>query len=490
MSEDGTSASKLSRRDFLKAAALGLGVAAAPKWIKRLGENETNSEIVLENIEPTFRIGWHALLDKDIQPQRAVIGGELDYRSIEMFQGNQISNYPQEDEYKKRSSDMAFLQPSTKSGAEHTKVHKRALEAAKKQGTQIIACDSVFWESVGVDRFMDSLKTGNERFLMLTFAALGGSVAKLGKIVYGIRSGKGLEKSKEFWDKVDETSDRMKEIEKQYPNTSFAIKGGLSYWLGTKFGDLNKTGEGFGNMLISTEKFLVGIQDHELAELNDLTEVRNLSMSLNYRIGLSILDRLPQTKNKLLSDFNTQDFELFYFAGSGHIGSKVTYREGENRTQERLYKLQKKTISKFKKRINDSLGDDKKLEEQIKYFVLNSSAFSFPIASFMNSEEYSNTALQVNYSPRANYWSLLLNELQENPNDQATMIMVEAIMTEDKAFFEKLEKSIPQIKQKSLSSSLCQSIVDFKLRNQDYQLRFVDGIPVVGKKTDFEEKPN
>lgn len=484
MSED--KQSHVNRRDFMKMVATGFGVAAAPRWIRRLGENQDGPELVLGDKEPTFRIGWHALLDKDVQPGRAVMGGELDYRSLEIFLGVKMSEYPVEADYTKRSSDMSFLQPGTKSGAEHTRVHKRALEAAKKQGTQIIACDNTFWESVGVDRIMDSLKTGNERFVALTLTALGGGLFKAGKMLTDIKSGKGLQINDDFWDKLDSTTDRLKEIEKQYPNTSFALKSGLLYWVGSKFGNLDKTGEDGASMLLESQKLLVGIQDNELAELNDLIEIRNLSMSLNYRAGLSMLDQLPVAKHNLLSSFNHQEIELFYFAGSGHIGSKVAYQEGADKSRTRLNGIQEKTISKFKKRIKNALGDDKKLDEQIKFFVLNSSSFSFPIASFMASDEYGETPLRVMYSPRANFWQLLLKEQQKEPSGEEMTIMIESMIDEDNAFFNKLNRSVPQIRQKAQEKDMCQNVVDFKIRNKDYQLRIVDGIPVVDKKETFE----
>lgn len=479
----------MTRRKFMGLSIAGVMSGLGSKAIKYLNalESEHNGfDHYFEGKKPRFRIGWHALLKKDIKPVTAVIGGELDFRSLEVFFDMDISKYENETNYTPLASVNKNLHPSTRGNRKSHEEHIAALSAAKDNGTQVLTCDNLFCESIGRNRIIDGSNLGNERFLQLLMIGMGSGTLTLGKLVYNFVKSKGLNDI--TYNKLEKTEYAYKKLLYKYPKLIKITKYLVPFYVGNGLANFDKD-ESLGDVnsiFHSIEKGLVGIQDSDLAMLHNLIDLRSLSMIFNYRLGMSLLDKMPNIKAELLTKFDPSSLETLFFAGAGHMKAKLDNSNDNSSLRDELNSSQAKIIIKFVKSITDALGDDQNLNEQIKYFVLNCACFSFPIASYMRTKEYTETKTNLEYSSRADFWTMLLEAYKQKPENEAIKIMIESIVSEDIAFFNKLDKSIPQIRQKANNKGMCQQIIDFKLRRQDYELRIVDGIPVVSKKSEFK----
>ncbi len=124
----------ITRRDSLQiggTVAVGYGAAKVLHELRRVGVDIPGSgEFQFSREQPRFRIGWHALQTDDIRLNTALIGGELDIRSLYYYESGSIPPYIEEDYEPKAKSSS--LHGSTSSSEESRQIHKDVLTNAKK----------------------------------------------------------------------------------------------------------------------------------------------------------------------------------------------------------------------------------------------------------------------------------------------------------------------------------------------------------------------
>jgi hypothetical protein len=464
----------LTRRDFMKFTGVAVGGAAlanAPNLVRNTVDFlDPPGNPPFLKIEPRFCIDDHLPHSADIRPDTAIICGETSKMTFDIY-------YPNLEGKKITYSSILSNSPSTAVTSKGLEDETVAISRAIAQGTEMIGSDVTLNFSTDDNNLSaKAFEAGDEEALISTLSAscltFIASITSLNAAFY-------LESKLSNGQKIETITKNLD------PKLYSIVKNSLALSLGYAAGnalDRDKLLVGLQGLRTEIDKFFVGIKHKDLVRLYETIKQRSISMASNTIVALQILDGLPHKSKELKDKFPKPD--IYFFAGGSHVAAKKYYKEGKLQREVAIFDTIDETFNEcYVDLANSESEGPEAVKKSLEYWVHLTAGLSYPLASFMNNQEFINEDLsKINYSPRAHLWLNLLARAENDPQNKIIQKLVQRLVLEDTTCQDMYrDPLVPEITQRAKDDSKCQSIKKFAIGPENYELRITAGIPSIFK---------
>jgi hypothetical protein len=471
---------KLSRKTALGLAALAGGVVAGREIIEAISSERSpykDSKVKFITETHTFQLEY---LDQGVD----LVLGEFTSADVAVWNGYE----PPPEELSPLEKLFEFLPGSTQSTLESRAEHIASIKKIKDAGMQMASLDERFYGGISQDDFYDMVigaySRGDLKYLI---AAFGVFALIYAPIHAGITLSDQIERRKIAASKGDLNGGNL--IVSAFAD-QIAIAGSLRLLRSAV--DSTTTGKIVSGNI---QSILGSLGEQDIKEMMEIVDIRSLSMALNAHILQMQIDQSRMLKETITRDKNNDKAEILFFAGSGHALSQRAYENGIGYLDRELAQSARQITDRFEERINKSISEGKSEEsEEIKdlvnQFIIITSGFSYPIASYAYKDSYQKSKFFLTDSPRAILWRELIRKM-EKETTRGSYVLLGALINEATAYYESgsylnqfkalhekaiLDKSPDKAFTLSDSMQLPSWV---KSRGKKIDIKFSEGIPVV-----------
>jgi len=478
--------SEITRGDFIKFFTIGTVSAFGMRYIDFLRSLEEEQPGPYSKIKPKMRIGFHTLNKGEVKPNQVMIAGETESRAISVYFGDkQIPPYPAET-YDLKSGE--YFTNSTSASDQKMKDYLDEIRQAGNLKIPYVVCDGRHAESIGLNRLVDAERMSIQRTipaLLLTIPAT--TIPMLLNIK---RSARILN---EYYRKKRENQDLPKpnlsllpdslvRFIDEHPEIIETKKICEAVGLGWLLGNLSKESalNVFNSILRPLQEDSLKIDEKYLAEIINLTNLRNISMALNMHLSQRMLDKMDPDMSLVTQEEAKENPEIFFFFGTGHSATQGAYEKGLEHISRQVEEEAERVINFWGKEIQKAMDKgDADMENILDFWIVGTSGFNFPLLSTMRDKRYLDKEIgTLPLSSRAIFWKVLLGKWFKNQKNPALNKMIGSILKEETAYFKHLEQILPGFEER-LKRSKTQDWDYFEYDHQLYNYRIVEGIPYI-----------
>jgi len=409
---------ELSRRGFLKFSALVLGSLAFDPGKFTPEEQQERWQMPVE-----FRFGDHLLHLEDIDPERySLILGETSQADIWGWHQN-TDTLKDTDSINMlevwRDRIIHVWQNGGVGSTDYDRnIHLKSLILARDKGVQISATDVLFNQTVSPEEGVNFEEEITKFLIKEGLIGVGGviGVTVPTYINFCLRSYKDWEDTGQV--KIIDTFKRLAPLPAAY------------YLLYRYREDLAK---------LTGNKTQNKIYDF-------VTHTRNTTMSCNIRLIEDFLRINRDIKEQL--DLGNGKKKVLFYAGNSHNDVRNVYSKERDILLKKISKDTKSDINfalNYLKMLKENPDLEISEEKLLNLFVLITSAYSFPIATFYNNDQYKYQLprMDLHASPRWVLWNNLFNLFYEASDEERPIVknLIACLTREDMEFFSSSERS-------------------------------------------------